>query len=491
MSLICASLIESEINKMINYAKLAERKGAQIIELRLDKLKNISGATISKLRKEIALPIIATIRPFYEGGEFKKSENLRLELIKKIIENSYDYLDVELRAARKYRAILEYAKKHSVKTIISYHDFTKTPAKEEIYSYINECSKLGDISKVAFRAKSATDNFKILEASVKAKEAGLKYIAIGMGKIGMLTRILAPVLNQHIVYTAIEVGKEAAEGQIAISSLPHINSETRICGLVGKNIAHSLSPALHNEAFVSLNLNFRYLLFDITEKNLPRLFKILKALNFRGVNVTSPFKETVIQYLDRVDQLASKIKAVNTILNEKNELVGYNTDYYGACEALKRAGIKLANANTLLLGAGGAARAVAYLLSQNNAKVTIASRTLRRAEIIANDFNIDCVELSNLKNLNRGFELIINATPVYNKLIIPERFVKRDTTVFELVYPLETKLTRTAILKGAKVINGLEMLLYQGIKAFELFTNRKAPVKIMKKALGKRKILRK
>ncbi|MEW6070414.1 MAG: shikimate dehydrogenase [Candidatus Thermoplasmatota archaeon] len=488
MSLICVSLIEPQINKMINYAKLAKIKGAQVVELRLDKLKNLSCATISKLRKEIAPPIIATIRHSCEDGGFKKNENLRLKLIKEIIENNYDYLDLELRTAKKYKNILEYAKARKQKTIISYHDFSKTPATQKICSYLNECAKLGTIAKVAFKVKSATDNFKILEASVKAKTAGLKYVAIGMGKLGTITRILAPVLNQEIIYTAIKKGRESAEGQIPIASLPPINLETKICGLVGKNIAHSLSPLIQNKAFEALNLNFRYLLFDIDKKDISRLVGILKAFgaNFGGVNVTAPFKESVIQYLDEVDELAGKIKAVNTILNEDSKLIGYNTDYYGAYEALKKAGVRLPNTETLLIGAGGAARAIACLLSQNNAKVTIASRTLRKAEKVAEDFNLDCVELSKLKNLNRNFKLIINATPVYDKLIIPEKLIKPYSTVLELVYaPLETKLVRTASRKGAKIINGLEMLLYQGIKAFELFTNKKAPKKLMESVVLK------
>jgi shikimate dehydrogenase/3-dehydroquinate dehydratase type I len=485
---MCASIAESEVNAMINYAKLAERKGVQLVELRLDRLKNLSKATISRLRNEIALQVIGTIRHFREGGEFKKSEDLRLAMIKKIIENNYDYLDLELRTARKHPDILELAKEHGIKTIISYHDFSKTPKKEKIFAHLKGCAKLGDIAKVAFKTRSSTDNFKILETSIKAKDANLKYIAIGMGRDGTLTRILAPILNQQIVYTAIKKGRESAEGQIAIDALPHIDVRTRICGLVGKDTAHSLSPLMQNEAFKALNLNFYYLLLNTDEEDILRLFKILKALNFRGVNITAPYKETITQYLDEVDELANKIKAVNTILNEDGILIGYNTDYYGAYEALARAKVKLSEAETLLLGAGGAARAISYLLSQNNAKVIITSRTFSRAKRVAKDFNLECVKISELINLKRDFDLIVNATPIYDKLIISERLIRANSAVLELVYePLQTKLIKTAYRKGAKIINGLDMLLYQGIKAFELFTNKKAPAKTMKNALKMRK----
>jgi len=271
-----------------------------------------------------------------------------------------------------------------------------------------------------------------------------------------------------------------------------ISAKTKFCIVVGDPIDHSLSPAIHNAAYKSLGIDdqFVYLGTNVKVENIEAVVKAMRNMkNFCGLACTMPHKIEVIKHLDEIDEIAKKIGAVNTVVNNNGVLKGYNTDWLGIVTPLEQI-IKLKNKKVAVLGAGGAARAVVYGMILKGAKPTIFNRTVEKAQELGKEFACNGVGLDDVEGI-KDFDIIINSTavgmhPLENKTPIPTRFINESQVVFDIVYiPYETKLLREAKKKGAKTIHGIEMLLYQGTAQFELFTNHKAPVKVMRKILNK------
>jgi shikimate dehydrogenase len=275
-----------------------------------------------------------------------------------------------------------------------------------------------------------------------------------------------------------------------------ISGKTRVCAVIGDPVEHSLSPAMHNAAFQKLGLNIVYVAFKVTKNELKEAISGARSLGLRGLNVTMPHKNAVISYLDETDSTAEAIGAVNTILNNHGKLVGYNTDGKGAMIALQENGVDPEEKKMLLLGAGGAAKAIAFQAAQEVEELVILNRTPEKAEQLAEllskkfDKKVKGGALSAevLKKELETADILVNATsvgmhPYVNRSPVPPDLLRRDLCVMDIVYnPLETKLVKDAKAVGAKVVVGLEMLLYQGAVAFEIWTNCPAPVDVMKKA---------
>lgn len=258
-----------------------------------------------------------------------------------------------------------------------------------------------------------------------------------------------------------------------------------IYGVIGHPIAYSLSPAIHNAAFKELKIDAIYKTFDISPQNLSDFMRKARS-EIAGLSVTIPYKVEIMKYLDKIDEKAKKIGAVNTIINENGILKGLNTDVDGAMQALEEV-TKISNKNILVLGAGGAARAIVYGLKEKNTQVTILNRTLEKAQQLAEEFNCNFDRLENLKKYTP--EILINATSLgmlsnIDESLVPKDFFRPRMVVFDIVYkPLMTKLLQDAKKAGCQIITGEKMLLYQAVKQFEIWTNQKAPVKVMQEAL--------
>jgi len=277
-----------------------------------------------------------------------------------------------------------------------------------------------------------------------------------------------------------------------------ISGKTVICGIIGDPIEHTMSPAMHNAAFKSLGLDYVYVSFKVKSLELRKAIEGIRGLNIRGLNVTIPHKISVMQFLDRIDPLAEKIGAVNTIVNDDGILNGYNTDATGFLQTLHNRNIELAEKKVLLLGAGGAARSISNILAQEKARLTILNRKQRQsfAEDLAHRLfvsygvNAKIGELTpeNLKRAINGVDLLVNATslgmsPENDETPVPADFLHADMTVFDVVYnPLQTRLLREAEAAGARTISGFEMLVWQGALAFEKWTGIKAPVDVMRQS---------
>ena len=273
-----------------------------------------------------------------------------------------------------------------------------------------------------------------------------------------------------------------------------ISGSTAVCGIVGDPIQHTLSPAMQNAAFEHAGLDFVYVALRLPRGAAKTCTDAMRALGIRGFNVTVPHKVDVLPYLDSVDPQAARIGAVNTIVNEGGQLCGYNTDALGFGQGIEAHGIHVRGMDVVVLGAGGAARAVVFSLLDSGARITILNRDADRAASLADDAASlcgchvahDALVEGTLESLLSGAALLVNTTsvgmhPLENATLCPPRLLRRDLAVCDIVYnPRETVLLRDAAACGAVTVDGVEMLVRQGAMAFELWTGIAAPVELMR-----------
>jgi shikimate dehydrogenase len=277
-----------------------------------------------------------------------------------------------------------------------------------------------------------------------------------------------------------------------------INAGTKLCGVIGDPVRHTLSPAMHNAAIAELGIDYAYMAFHVKTSSLNAAIEGIRALGMRGLNVTIPHKVAAVQFLDELDPLARDIGAVNTIVNDEGKLTGYNTDAAGFLQSLDGAGFEPKGKKVVLLGAGGAARAMGFALAQAGSEITILNRkpTLSQAALLSANLErisgskVTALELNaaNLKTVLIEADLLVNATsagmePAVDETPVPAELLKPGLTVFDVVYtPYETRLLREAAARGCRVISGLEMLVRQAALALELWTGMKAPLGVMREA---------
>ena len=274
------------------------------------------------------------------------------------------------------------------------------------------------------------------------------------------------------------------------------SAKTKVCGIIGDPIEHTMSPAMHNAAFKNKEVDYVYLPFRVKKEELGRAIEGMRALNLRGLNVTIPHKVAVIPLIDELDNLAEKIGAVNTIVNDDGVLKGYNTDAAGFLQALREKGIEPGGKSVVILGAGGAAKAISFILAERGSHIVILNRLeeLDWAKELAGRISrafaqeVAALEL-NRKNLAKALgkaDILVNATsvgmsPNVNETPVTSDRLRPNLVVYDIVYnPIKTRLRREAEAAGAETVSGLDMLVWQGVLAFEKWTGLKAPVNLMK-----------
>ena len=275
-----------------------------------------------------------------------------------------------------------------------------------------------------------------------------------------------------------------------------LSGKTKVCGIIGDPIGHTMSPLMHNAAFTRMGIDYLYVPFRVKKEELGQAIAGMRALNIRGLNVTIPHKVVIMPLLDKLDGLAERIGAVNTVVNDDGVLTGYNSDASGFLQALRAGGVEPAGKKVVVLGAGGASRAISFTLAERGAHLVILNRQLEFAwaeELAgqisqASEREVAALKLDeeNLSSVLAGADVLVNATsvgmsPDIHETPVPGKLLKPGLVVFDIVYnPLKTRLLEEAEAAGAKTISGLDMFVWQGALPFELWTGLKAPVELMR-----------
>ncbi len=259
--------------------------------------------------------------------------------------------------------------------------------------------------------------------------------------------------------------------------------------VIGDPIEHSLSPQMHNAGYKALGIDneYVYVAARVKIEHIKQAAEGMRAFNILGMSCTMPHKLEIMKYLNTIDEVAQKIGAVNTVVNEQGKLVGYNTDWLGAVTPIEEL-TTLKGKKAAVLGAGGAARAIVFGLIERGCSVTVYNRTPEKAQELAQEFTCEAASNENLQAVKK-VDIIVNATslgmhPHATETPLPKEYITNNQIVLDAVYvPYETRFLREAKEQGAQVIHGIDMLLHQGVAQFELFTEQKAPVEEMRKVL--------
>ncbi|MCL2607366.1 MAG: type I 3-dehydroquinate dehydratase [Methanomassiliicoccaceae archaeon] len=359
------------------------------------------------------------------------------------------------------------------KIMTSYHNFDGTPDLDEIIKMIGSMD--GDIVKTAFKVNSVKDAVTLLNASVSVRK---KHVILGMGDIGTVTRIRQRMMKNE--FTFAHAGKPTAPGQLSVREMKRLGDDCIITGIAGSDIGYTRSPAMHDAAFEHSGINGKYLPFDTP--SLDGIDEFIIGYDIKGINVTKPYKTDILEYV-KCDKMSEAVGAVNTVVNDRGKLKGYNTDVHGIEEALKAVLPDTAE-KALIVGSGGAARSCAYFLSENGSCVTITGRNKDAVRKIASEFSLRPQEKEYVDI--KEYDLIVNCTPLNmdgtSEYPVKIEQINSRQTIFDMVYG-RTRLTDTAESKRCRIVRGEDMLAYQGIKAFELFTSVRVPYEVMRAAI--------
>ncbi len=377
--------------------------------------------------------------------------------------------------------------------IISYHDFRATKKLDEQFA---EMSKYpADFYKVVSTATNLSDNVTMMKF-LEANSAKHEMVGLCMGEQGIISRVLGVRAGSIFTFGAAKSGEETAPGQVPFNELrdiyriDNVDAATQVYGVAGDPVEHSLSPIMMNAAFRRESVNAVYL--SLHAKSLKDLLACVRDIPIRGLSITMPYKQAIVDELENSDPLTRQIGACNTLVRSLDgKLYGFNTDVGGIVAPLEQR-LHLAGARILVLGAGGAARAAAFGLKAKGAEVFITNRTPEKAQILARQAKAKYLKRADVAK--NTFEVIINATPVgmSNGKQSPLEEKELNTKyVFDLVYiPAETKLIKMARAKNLQVIPGLEMFVQQGARQFEIWSGKPAPIAemgyVVTKALERR-----
>ena len=515
---ICVSVCAKTADELIKQIKRAE-EFADVIEVRFDCLHKgefhcddpdqLEAVLTLVFANDHKVPLISTFRTKEQGGERILTNEQRDNFWNMGFDHEWADLEEDV-IEESFYWLWE-------KRICSFHDFSGVPDNlEKIYNRLKATD--ADVVKIAIQAHDITDSIplwkllnkvkrekqrkldslKLWNLSEHAKADNNEIIPIAMGEAGKWTRILGLAHGAFMTYASLESGSETAPGQISAKDLievyrvKQLNENTSVYGIIGGNTGYSVSPFIHNAAFKKCKLNSVFLPLQV--KNLDEFMRRMVKpatreveLNFAGFSVTIPHKQTIIKHLDSMDETAKKIGAVNTVKIENGKLYGFNTDAHGFIEPLKNAFGDLQNARVAVVGAGGAARACIYALRQESAQVSIFVRDVSKAKQLGDDFS---TEIRELGTGFADFDIIVNATPLgtkgtmENETIATAEQLENVKLVYDLVYnPGETSLLQEARKVNVKTIGGLEMLVAQGAKQFEIWTSMGAPLEEMNSAV--------
>lgn len=484
-----------------------ERGG--LVEVRVDLFapEACRQEALESLWARIAPQAIVTVREPEEGGARRVPE--KLVILEAAGRAKVAFADLEYRWAWRETAVplVRQASGGATKIVLSYHDFQKTSPELEHLLPLLEREK-PEVIKLATMAHSIREALCMLRL---ARKCAVPFLGLCMGEAGLITRLLGGKFGAPFTFGAAGENCATAPGQPTARQLSQlyradrVGPGTAVYGVIANPVVHSLSPAVHNAAFARLGLDAVYVPLLVESDAAGFVSEALEVLDLRGASVTIPHKREVMGACCRLETLAENIGAVNTLVREdqgeKRRFAGYNTDCQAALGPLRRSGGVLRDLPVLLLGAGGAARAIAWGLKEAGARVTIANRTAAKAQELAREIGARAWSLEELaEHTAAAFAVIVNTTslgmyphagqtPLAAELFPPARVKGRGKPplVFDAVYnPLHTRLLREAQQAGLRTLDGVEMFVAQAAEQFRLWTGKEAPQEAMRQAVLER-----
>jgi 3-dehydroquinate dehydratase / shikimate dehydrogenase len=490
MGKICVSVTGTTANEMLSRAEEVSNSNP-FIELRLDTLHKPQ-AILPKLKSFIAtnrhVTVIATCRRTEGGGDFVGELFEQAEILEGAAKAGCQLIDVEIESAETMRpADWKRIRASGAALILSYHDFSHTRGLQKAFEHMQRFEP--EFYKIVPTARSLTDNIAVLDLLEQFGD-GTNMIVMAMGQPGVVSRLLGARAGSAFTFASMAAGEETAAGQMTLYTLrslyrfEEIDAATRIYGVAGHPIAHSLSPLMLNTAFRRERINAVFVPLETAK--IADLLTLVERIPLAGLAVTMPLKQEILPSLARMDELSTRIGACNTIVRGPNgHLFGFNTDVSAIIGPLERL-IALKGARVLVLGAGGAARAAVFGLKEKGADVHILNRTPDSAKELAAQAKAKVFKREQLTKAD--FDVVLNATPAgmhgskVDSLLEPDEL--RARLVFDMVYnPIETPLLRMAREKGIAVIPGLEMFVHQGARQFEIWTGKPAPEADMRRVV--------
>ena len=466
------------------------------IEFRLDYIPR-PGLAIPKIKQftdsHPHVSTIATCRRIAGGGHFKGSIAAQLEILGKAAAAGCQLIDIELQTATRMKPSQLEKLRSKAPILLSYHDFHGTQKLDETLRKMSAYP--ADFYKVVGTAKTLYDNVSMMRFLEEHRDRH-SLVGLCMGEQGIISRVLGVRAGSVFTFAALASEEKTAPGQVTLQDLlstyriNQVDAATKVYGVVGDPISHSLSPAIMNAALRRENVNGVFL--ALHAKSLKDLLACVRDIPIHGLSVTMPYKQAIIPFLDNTDPHTAKIGACNTVVRSQDgKLYGFNTDTSGVVRPLEQR-MPLQDARVLVVGAGGAARAAVFGLKERGAQISILNRSLPAAQKLARSAKARVVKRTDLKKLE--FDVIINATPV-GMGNSPESPLTADEIrakiVFDMVYdPAETRLLQMAKERGALVIPGSEMFVHQAARQFEIWTGKPAPredmLRIVNVALAER-----
>jgi len=487
---VCLALSGDTVEDMLGTAESMARDNP-LLEFRLDYLRQPLAA-FPKIHRFLDthqyVTAIGTCRRADNGGKFKGSLASQLEVLTKAHAAGCQLVDLELQSALKAKpeAIARLRSRSGL--ILSFHDFRATRHLDET---LDKMLKIpADFYKVVTTATTLSDNVAMMKF-LQTRSDKHALIGLCMGEQGIISRVLSVRAGSVFTFGAVDAnaGLKTAPGQVSardlrgIYRIDQVDAATRVYGVAGDPIEHSLSPVMMNTALRRENVNGVYL--PLHAKTLKDLIHCVREIPLHGLSITMPYKQAILPHLDNTDAHTAKIGACNTVVRgQDGKLYGFNTDIAGVVRPLEQR-LSIENAKVLVLGAGGAARAAVFGLKERGAEVWILNRTSMKAQKLARQAKARTIKRAELRKI--AFDVIINATPVGmgNTRDCPLKDEEiQARVVFDMVYdPVETHLLGVARAKGIAVIPGVEMFVQQAARQFEIWTGKPAPAGDMLRAV--------
>ena len=470
--MICLTLSGPTI--LDNLKALADNKDyVDICELRLDLLSPSEVAKAADFPSMVDIPVILTLRRVSDGGKCTLQEKARRSLLIDTMKNGgFSYVDIEDDV--KKSDVEEAAHSLGMKVIRSYHDFEGVPA--DIFSRVHSLASRGDVAKIAVTPHNTADVMTLFRINEELKD--VPKIIIGMGEWGVATRILYKKMGSILTFGSN--GKAVAPGMISARELKllyradQLNDNTGIYGIVGNPVMHSLSPQIHNPGFHKIHYNAVYVPF--LSESIRSFLALAEMLRMRGFSVTVPFKVDVVKYLGNITREVKQIGSCNTVVRVPNMWKGTNTDYYGFIHPIEKEIDDGRIKSALVIGAGGAAKAIVWALKMRNVKVMIVNRTKSKADELARLYGVGSDSLDNISLYEGKVDLVVQATNMglhpYEDVNPAEKFhFSGKEIAYDIVYkPKYTKFLLAAEKAGCSLKFGWDMLMEQGKLQFESFT---------------------